>query len=113
MLAVVEVRHQVVEPHHGRAAENSVVTSDLQLREHVPHDPRDGAEVGDRHHAAVHGARLLLGEPLGDAGIAEGVLAVRSLPGEEQRRAPRYSELEKRGAEPRNLLPSRLLRSES
>jgi len=81
VLAVVEVRHQVVQAHNCRTAENSVVASDLQLREHITHDPRDGAEVGDRHNAAVHGARLLLGEPLGDAGIAEGVLAVGSLQG--------------------------------
>lgn len=79
VLAVIEVRHQVVESHNCRTTENSVVASDLQLREHITHDPRDGAEVGNRHHAAVHRARLLLGEPLGDAGIAEGVLAVRSL----------------------------------
>lgn len=79
MLAVIEVRHQVVKSHNCRTAENSVVASDLQLREHITHDPRDGAEVGNRHDAAVHRARLLLGEPLGDAGIAEGVLAVRSL----------------------------------
>lgn len=79
VLAVIEVRHQVVKSHNCRTAENSVVASDLQLREHITHDPWDGAEVGNRHNAAVHGARLLLGEPLGDAGIAEGVLAVRSL----------------------------------
>ena len=87
VLAVVEVRHQVVQSHDGRAAKHSIVAGDLQLGEHVAHDARHGAEVGDRHHAAVHGAGLLLGEPLRDAGIAEGVLTVRSLRGEERRAA--------------------------
>lgn len=82
MFAVTEVRHQVVESHDRRAAENSVVARDLQLGEHVPHNPGDGAEVGHSDDAAVHGAGLLLGEPLGDAGVAEGVLTMRSLHGE-------------------------------
>lgn len=93
MLAVVEVRHQVVESHYSRAAKDSIVTGDLQLGEHIAHNARHGAEVGDRHHAAVHGAGLLLGEPLGDAGIAEGVLTVRSLQGEGRRGGLLYSEL--------------------
>lgn len=85
VLAVVEVSHEVVEAHDGRAAEDGVVAGDLQLGEHVPHDARHGPEVRDRHHAAVHGARLLLREPLRDAGIAEGVLAVGSLREQGQR----------------------------
>lgn len=35
--------------------------------------------MGDRHNAPVHRTRLLLREPLGDAGIAESMLTVRRL----------------------------------
>lgn len=79
MLAVPEVRLQLVEAQHGGAAEAGIVAGDLQLGQHVAHDAGHRAQVGQRHHAAVHGAYLLLGEPLGDAGIAEGMLAVRGL----------------------------------
>lgn len=81
VLTVTEVRHEVVKPDNSTAAEHSVVAGDLQLRQHVPHDPGHGAQVGDRHHAPVHRTRLLLREPLGDAGIAEGMLTVRRLEG--------------------------------
>lgn len=79
MLTVTEVGHEAVEPDNGAAAEHSVVTGDLQLRQHVPHDPRHWAQVGNRDNAAVYRTRLLLGEPLRDAGIAEGMLTVRRL----------------------------------
>ena len=48
--------------------------------EHVPEDPGDGLEglaVGDGQ--PVDGARRLPGDPLADAGEAEGVLAVGGL----------------------------------
>lgn len=89
MLAVPEVRLQLVEAQHGGAAEAGIVAGDLQLGQHVAHDAGHRAQVGQRHHAAVHGAYLLLREPLGDAGIAEGVLTVRGLregEGETQRK---------------------------
>lgn len=35
--------------------------------------------MGDRYNAPVHRTRLLLREPLGDAGIAESMLTVRGL----------------------------------
>lgn len=79
VLTVTEVRHEVIKPNNSTTAKYSVVAGDLQLWQHVPHDPRYGAQVGNRHYAAVHRARLLLREPLGDAGIAESMLAMRCL----------------------------------
>lgn len=79
VFTVTEVRHQVVKSHYGSATKHSVIASDLQLREHITHDPGDRAQVGHGHNATINRAGLLLGEPLGDAGIAEGVLTVRSL----------------------------------
>lgn len=37
--------------------------------------------MGDRHDTTVHRTRLLLREPLGDAGVAESMLAMRCLEG--------------------------------
>lgn len=82
MLAVLEVRLQLVEAQHGLAAEDGVVAGDLQLGQHVAHDAGHGPQVGQRDHGAVHRADLLLREPLRDAGVAEGMLTVRGLQGE-------------------------------
>lgn len=79
MLAVLQVRLQLVEPQRGRAAEAGVVAADLELGEHVAHDAGHGPEVGERHDGAVHRADLLLGEPLGYAGVAESMLTVGGL----------------------------------
>ena len=81
MLAVLEVGLELVQAQRGDAPKACVVTADLQLGQHVAHDAGDGSQVGQRHHRAVHRADLLLGEPLRDAGIAEGVLTVRRLCG--------------------------------
>lgn len=85
VLTVTEVRHEVVKPDNSTAAKHSVVARNLQLGQHVPHDPRHWAQVGDCHNAPVHWACLLLREPLGDAGIAESVLTMRRLEGEQVR----------------------------
>lgn len=79
MLAVLEVRLQLVQPQCGRAAEASVVTADLELGQHVAHDAGHRPEVGQCHDRAVDRADLLLGKPLRYTGIAERVLAVWSL----------------------------------
>ena len=81
VLAVLEMGLELVQAQRGDAPEACVVTADLQLGQHVAHDAGDGPQVGQRHHRAVHRADLLLGEPLRDAGIAEGVLTVRGLCG--------------------------------
>lgn len=46
VLAVLEVRLQLVQPQCGRAAEASVVTADLELGQHVAHDAGYRPEVG-------------------------------------------------------------------
>ena len=83
MLAVLEVRLQLVQAQHGLAAELGVVAGYLQLGQHVAHDPGHGPQVGERDHGAVHRADLLLREPLCDARVAEGMFTVRGLEGEE------------------------------
>lgn len=42
--------------------------------------------MGDRDNAAVYRTRLLLREPLGDAGVAESMLTVRCLEGTGRRK---------------------------
>lgn len=79
VLTVFQVGLQLVQPQCGCAAKACVVTAHLKLGQHVAHDAGHRPEVSQCHHSAVHGANLLLGKPLCDAGIAEGVLAVRSL----------------------------------
>jgi hypothetical protein len=51
----------------------------LEFGEHVAHDAGHRPEVSQCHHAAVHRTDLLLVEPLGDAGVAEGMLTVWGL----------------------------------
>lgn len=79
VLAVFEVRLQLVKTQSCGAAEASVVAGHLQFGKHVTHDAGNGSQVGESHHGAVHGTNLLLGKPLCDAGVAEGMLTVRGL----------------------------------
>lgn len=79
MLAVFEVRLELVKAQRCSAAEASVVAGDLQLGQHVAHDARHRTQVGQSHHGAIHRADLLLRKPLRDAGITEGMLTVRGL----------------------------------
>lgn len=79
VLALPEMRLQLAEAQHGRAAEGTVVTAQQQLGQHVAHDAGHRLQLGQRELRTIHGARALLGDPLGDAGIAKGVLAVRGL----------------------------------
>lgn len=81
VLTVTEVGHEIVKPDNSTAAKHSVVTGNLQLGQHVPHDPRYWAQMGNRDNATVYWTRLLLGEPLGDAGVAESMLTMRCLKG--------------------------------
>lgn len=76
MLAVLEVRLELVQPQRRRAAKPCVVTVDLKLGQHVAHNAGNGPQVRERHNRAVNGANLLLGEPLGYASVAEGMFAV-------------------------------------
>ena len=71
----------MVQPQNGGAAKACIVASDLQFGEHVAHDAWHGTQVCKGHHAPVHWAYLLLGEPLSDASIAESMFAMRSLGG--------------------------------
>ena len=73
---------------------NSQFPPHFEPGEHVPEDPRDGLEdlaVGDGQ--AVDRARRLPGDPLPDAGEAEGVLAVGGLQGTEEEEEERTSDL--------------------
>ena len=79
VLTVLQVGLQLVEPQCGCTAESCVVTPKLELGQHVAHDARNWSEVSKCHHSAIHRADLLLGKPLSDTGIAEGMLTVRGL----------------------------------
>lgn len=79
VLALPEMRLQLAEAQHSRAAEGTVVAAQQQLGQHVAHDAGHGLQLGQRELRAIHGAGALLRDPLSDAGIAKGVLAVCGL----------------------------------
>lgn len=79
MLAVFEMRLELVEAQRCRAAEACIIARDLQFGQHVAHDAWHRPQVCQRHHGAVHRADLLLRKPLRDAGVTEGMLTVRGL----------------------------------
>lgn len=76
VFALPEMPPQLAETQHGCAAKGTVVTGQQQLGQHVAHDAWHGPQVSQRDLGAIHWAGALLADPLSDAGIAEGVLAV-------------------------------------
>lgn len=89
------MRLQLVQPQRRRAAEAGVVTVDLEFGQHVAHDAGHGPQVGERHYCAVHGTNLLLGKPLGYAGVAEGMFTVWSLNGKTESRKNMFYKIKK------------------